>query len=308
MKYFLLVALSCFSIFAGAVTLQWDVPLDLTGVDGYELHYGGQTGVYDAFVDVPGAVTNTTQAPDPGIGQTLYYAVRSRNADGSLVSVFSNEVFLTIPPDTTLTPPTNLVITPDPVDQPLAEYLFEGDVFDTSGNGFDGTLVGGTFVTGYDGQGLQFNGATDRVDLGGVDVAGEAMTLAAWVYINAYVTDGRIISKATGINEADHWWMMSTTTNGSFRFRLKAGGITTTLISPINLVPLQTWVHLMAVYDGTTMRLFVDGTQVAEVAKTGVIDRDPAVQASIGAQPQGVYVLDGILDSVLIYDQVVTPW
>jgi len=306
-KLMALLASLLFSIPLGAVTLQWDVPVDLTGIDGYEIHHGPATGQYDAIVDVPGAATNTTTAPDPGVGQTLYYAVRSRNADSSLVSTFSNEVSLTIPADVTLNPPGNLIIIPDPVDTPLAEYLFEGSVMDSSGNAYDGTLIGGTYVTGVDGQALQFDGAS-RVELGGIDVPGEAMTLAAWVYINQYVTDGRIISKATGVNEADHYWMLSTTTNGSFRFRLKTDGVTTTLISPVGLVPLQTWVHLMAIYDGATMRLFVDGTEVAQVAKTGVINEDPAVPVAIGAQPQGVYGLVGILDTVLIYDRVVTPW
>ena len=94
--YFLAAGLLYFGAYmvAQAVTLQWDVPIGDPLVDGYQLHYGAQTGTYDAFVDVPGATTNTTVAPDPGIGQTLYYAVRSRNADGSLVSIFSNEVSL----------------------------------------------------------------------------------------------------------------------------------------------------------------------------------------------------------------------
>ena len=308
--YFLTAGLLYFGAYvvAQAVTLQWDVPVGDPLVAGYEIHYGAQTGTYDAFVDVPGATTNTTVAPNPGVGQTYFYAARSVNADKSLVSPFSNEVSLTIPPDVTLTPPTNLVIAPDPVDSPLAEYLFEGNTMDTSGNALDGTLIGGTYVTGYDGQGLQFDGVAGGVDLGGMDISGEAMTLAAWVYINNPVLDGRIVSKATGVNEADHYWMLSTTTDGSFRFRLKTGGVTTTLVSTAGVVPLATWTHLMAVYDGATMALFVDGTQVAEVAKAGVINEDPAVPVMIGAQPQGDRVLDGIVDDVLFYDQVVTPW
>ena len=309
MKVYLLTMVALvFSCPVTAVTLQWDLPVDIASIEGYEVHYGDSSMQYTEIVDVPGTATNIAIAPDPAVGQTLYYAVRSRNADASLVSTFSNEVSLTIPADVTLAPPGNLIIIPSPVDTPVAEYLFDGNVFDTSGNGLDGMMIGGTFVEGQTGQALQFNGTSDRVDLAAVDIPGEAMTLAAWVYVNNYVTDGRIISKATGVSSDDHWWMMSTTTDGSFRFRLKTSGVTTTLISPAGLVPLSTWVHLMAVYDGINMTLYADGTEVAQAAKTGLINEDPSVTVSIGAQPQGVYTLDGILDEVLIYNQAISAW
>ena len=79
---------------ACAVTLQWNVPADLAGIDGYEIHYGESSGAYTLQQDAPGATTNTAIVTNPPLGDTYYYAARSRSADGSLVSAFSNEVVL----------------------------------------------------------------------------------------------------------------------------------------------------------------------------------------------------------------------
>ncbi len=55
-----------------------------------------------------------------------------------------------------------------PIADLVAHYAFENDAKDSSGNGFDGTLVGGpTFVAGAKGQAVQFTGAVGPfVDLG----------------------------------------------------------------------------------------------------------------------------------------------
>ena len=72
---------------------------------------------------------------------------------------------------------------------------------------------------------LDFDGVTDVVQVGGLDVAGAAMTLTAWIRPDDFdVADGRILSKASGVGEQDHHWMLSTIGVGSerrLRFRLR---------------------------------------------------------------------------------------
>ena len=66
------------------------------------------------------------------------------------------------------------------------------------------------------------------------------------------VPDARIISKANGVNDSNHFWMLSSidTSEGTrLRFRLKTNGLTSTLIASSGT--LQTvWTHAAAVYDG----------------------------------------------------------
>ena len=119
----------------------------------------------------------------------------------------------------------------------VAHYSFDNisgvTVSDQSGNGNDAIRSGTKIVPGKIGNGLQFDGKSDYVVSGAFDVVGSEITLSAWVKANGFgIHDARIISKATGTEEQDHYWMLSTMeSNGSkLRFRLKTNGQTTTLI------------------------------------------------------------------------------
>jgi len=83
---------AAFSAAAEDVTLHWDLPSDLTDVAGYEIHHGDKSGVYTAIEDVPGATT--TQATITGVAKPEFFAARSRNADATKFSAFSNEAVL----------------------------------------------------------------------------------------------------------------------------------------------------------------------------------------------------------------------
>ncbi len=194
----------------------------------------------------------------------------------------------------------------------IGHWTFDdGTATDSSGNGNDGVVNGALPAVGRIGSGsLDFQGLTDHVDLGGLDVVGDATTISAWVnsdnLANCAAGDCRVFSKANGVAEQDHFIMLSTIGTGSdarLRFRLKAGGTTETLIANSGLVGEQTWHHVAATYDGSAMKLFLDGVQVASTAKTGAIDNDPAVPAWIGGNPPdpAIRPWDGKIDDVRLY-------
>ncbi|MEZ6120080.1 MAG: hypothetical protein R3C28_26405 [Pirellulaceae bacterium] len=51
---------------------------------------------------------------------------------------------------------------------------------DVSGNNHNGTIHEAVFTSGQSGLALEFDGVNDYVDLGGLDVTGAGLTLAAW--------------------------------------------------------------------------------------------------------------------------------
>jgi hypothetical protein len=173
--------------------------------------------------------------------------------------------------------------------------------------GNDGTLVGGPVWLpggGRLGGALQFDGSDDFVDIGTLDIAdGNGVTLALWLRPQAFGGDSRLISKATGTAEADHIWMISTFDDTALRFRLKAGGVTSTLMTGQNELEIGKWYHVACTYDGSRMRIYGDGILLASLPKTGPLAAAPLVAAAIGNQPPGAgsSPFAGLIDDVRIY-------
>ncbi len=207
----------------------------------------------------------------------------------------------------------DLVIT----DGLVAYYAMENNIEDASGNGLHGTVVGGpTYAEGLTGYGMamDFDGTDDVVELGKFDVVG-GITLATWIKPDDFeINDARVITKANEWSGDSHWWMLSTMSETSLRFRLKTdeGPGTATLISD-PVLEAGAWAHVAATWDGSMMRIFKDGVEVASQEKGGsAVAVDPAVSVAIGSQPSDAFAsdpshvakfFDGLIDEVRIYNR-----
>lgn len=196
--------------------------------------------------------------------------------------------------------------------QPLAHYTFDdGSARDVSGHGHDGIVNGARPFNGIYGQSLSFDGRNDFVNLGGLDVDSEQVTLMAWMLAYTFrVHDARIISKSTGTGGDDHILMLSTFRQHGYRlrFRLKTddGFATKTYIAPLGQLDAGEWVHVAATYDGRQMKLYKNGQEVGSTSKTGRVAVDPDISMWIGRNPDGQRPFHGLLDDVRIYDRALT--
>lgn len=209
----------------------------------------------------------------------------------------------------------SLIVTVNP---PVSETLWLGmpfeegfgsAAFDVSENKNDGTLAAGVSRSeeGQIGRSLVFSGGGGFVDLGNLDIPGSGLTIAAWIYAESFaVPDARIISKANGADEGDHFWMLSTIEDDDdikLRFRLKTTlGDTKTLIGSSSLSS-GGWLHVAATYDGSDMKLFVNGQEDGSLPLNGAVAQNSSVPAAIGNQPQGGRGFSGLIDEVHIYTQ-----
>ncbi len=195
--------------------------------------------------------------------------------------------------------------------------------YDSSGNGHDGTLVGDPmWRPGKIGGALEFDGTDDVVELGAFDVVGPGITLAAWIKPDDFdINDGRIITKANEWLADDHWWMLSTIAEAGetrLRFRLKTteGQTVPTLIASSGVIVTDEWQHVVATWDGTTMRLYLNGEETGSMAKGGdAVATDPSIKAAIGSQPPDAFAtdpsrvnkfFDGFIDDVRLYNGALT--
>ncbi len=182
---------------------------------------------------------------------------------------------------------------------------------DASGNG-RGATYAGTFALGQAGllsgsadpAAKLVNGTTDgsltSTALGGL--LGGSMTAEAWASSAGPAGAGtfnRLVSRGWG--SAGGWLLaQEKTTAGEqrARFSINAGGTVYTASAP--LAPGRH--HLAGSYDGTTVRLFTDGAQVATAAVSGA-----ALGTTASVVVGGTLDTDVTVDEVAVYGRAVDP-
>jgi glucose/arabinose dehydrogenase/PKD repeat protein len=185
--------------------------------------------------------------------------------------------------------------------RPVAAYGFDegtgAAVADASGNGNGGTISNATWATlGKYGRALTFNGTTSRVtvsDSASLDLT-SAMTLEAWVLPTTSGGWRDVVYKG----QDDIYYLEGSSSLGT----PGVGGTFTPspLLAPSPL-PVGAWSHLAAAYDGTTLRLFVNGVEVASRPQTGSIETSAGALA-IGSDPIYGQYFQGMIDEVRIWN------
>ena len=129
----------------------------------------------------------------------------------------------------------------------------------------------------------------------------DSLIISCWINVDNFnISDARIISKANGTSGTNHWWMISTFTDKSIRFRLKTDGVTTTLVSLPNVLSVGTWHYIICRYNGAMMSIYVDNIFVGSTDKTGAISQDATIPVAVGNQPQYGKPFHGRIDELRI--------
>jgi uncharacterized protein (TIGR03437 family) len=195
-----------------------------------------------------------------------------------------------------------------PLSALISAYSFnEGTgttVADASGNGLNGTIQNATWTSsGKFGNALLFNGSNALVtipDSPSLHVI-TTMTLEAWVKPSKVNNAWRdVIYKGN-----DNYYLEGMSPNGSApAVGGTFGSANTNLFSDKALV-VNTWAHLAATYDGTTLRLYVNGVQVSSKALTGSLVSSSNPLQIGGDSIYGQYFA-GTIDEVRIYSRALS--
>jgi hypothetical protein len=103
-----------------------------------------------------------------------------------------------------------------------------------------------------------------------VQITGNKITLEAWINVSEFKSQpfaGSVIVKDQG--GIDAGYMIRCGGNGIINFNLGTG-TWQEINSPANSVQLNNWHHVAATYDGTKMKIYVDGIVVAEANRPGL--------------------------------------
>ncbi len=198
----------------------------------------------------------------------------------------------------------------------VAAYSFENDVKDSSGQGYDGTVLGApTFVAGRPGAGmaLKLNGTTDCVDLGNWPVFNfpASFSLSVWANIGAWTSNWNHVMVGNRGENGIGWQLRRRDSN---KICFTTRGVGQDDLGSTKDAPLNEWVHIAAVYDNAanTKRIYINGVEDAFAATTPGKLAATTHNTYIGCRANSANTgregyFTGMLDEVKIYDTVLTP-
>jgi hypothetical protein len=192
---------------------------------------------------------------------------------------------------------------------PVAAYSFENasgtTLTDVTGKGHTGTIREAAWTTtGRYGGALRFDGVNDWVTIADAPDLRLTSNLTLEAWINPTSTAGwrtAILKERPG--DLAYGLYAAGTARPSIYIATTGGLGSTTAPSAL---PTNTWTHLAATYDATTLRLYVNGNQVASAPRTTTIvsSTNPL---RLGGNNIWSEWFAGQLDDVRIYNQTLTP-
>ncbi|TWT96450.1 LamG-like jellyroll fold domain-containing protein [Neorhodopirellula pilleata] len=180
-----------------------------------------------------------------------------------------------------------------------------------------GTLQGftvPTWVSGKFGNALSFDGINDQVSLGGINAAGNQLSVGGWVRLNRLPSSLPTPFEAIFDSAPDTFVLYSDRDNQELRFKIvdqesdaARPGIAQSQLSTAN------WVHVLGVYDGTNNQASIYlngaladqhiGSDFTPGPLTGnVFTGGPSYFGSEGGQ----WFLSGTIDDFAVWDRVLT--
>ena len=280
---------------SGRIDLNWTASTDNVSVSGYRVERC-QGANCTNFAQV--ATPTATSYSDTGLSasSTYRYQVRAVDPSGNLGGY------------STAAEATTAAAPPTPPGLVGAWAFDEGagtTTADASGRGNAGTVVGASWTTqGRYGNALSFNGSSSMIrvaDSASLDLT-TAMTLSAWIRPTASQGGWRTILQ----RETDAYFLNASNDTGPLR--PSGGGTlggTTQILSGPTASPVDAWTHVALTYDNATLKLFVNGTQVASRTTIGAIQATDSPLWIGGNNPYGEF-FQGLIDEVRVYDRGLT--
>ena len=155
---------------------------------------------------------------------------------------------------------------------------------------------------------MDFDGVDQHVDIGDVaplDITGSAITLAIWAN-NTVNGEHKLIAKW---KDAGSLFSYLLSINASDKALLAVHPVGEGQATTIGTTTIATgtWFHIAGTYDGTTLRIYVNGVEENSNTITGGNLRSVAAPVRIGSgSGDGEEPMDGILDDARIYDRALS--
>jgi hypothetical protein len=145
-----------------------------------------------------------------------------------------------------------------------------------------------------------------KTDNASLSITGN-LTLVAWIRPTDVSNDNAIMGKSDGVDERSYYMYLDA---GKLKAKISPSG--SGAAQPVGFTPLSanTWYHAALVYNGTDIRLYLDGALDTNGASnpltysSGIHDSSTAF--AIGARGDGADYFDGQIDEVAVFNRALT--
>jgi len=184
---------------------------------------------------------------------------------------------------------------------------------DNSPNGNTASLSGGTtWVTGKNGNGLNFNNSYVEVPgTSSLNGLANALTLSAWVKAGTSTGKSMIIERwlyGTGVNQRGYCLYLAAT--GTVSFGISSDGTTPKWLTTQEKVVWDIWTYITATFDGVTMKIYMNGELKTSLVAGFSTFFVPAGNIHIGYWQTTATTWEapfkGVIDEVKIYNEALS--
>ncbi len=196
----------------------------------------------------------------------------------------------------------------------LAGYWnFDDDTATDLAHGNNGTVTGALFSTDVpvvagNVKSLDFDGSGDYVEVPDspeLDLS-SAITVTGWVYLDSFSTQNTVAAKWRDISGANQrGYLLTVALDGTPRFYISTDGVNFPRATGAAL-STGAWYHLAGTFDGSDIKIYVDGVLAGTTAQAGSIylNNEPLlIGANDGYGGTTRKFTDGKVDEVRIYNK-----
>ena len=168
-----------------------------------------------------------------------------------------------------------------------------------------GTLAYGAggpyWTTGKFGNGLYLDGSDDQVTITETTPLNMGqITIEAWARFDALTSMAPLFNRRTAGNVGGVTLELGA--SNDLNFFAYISGAWRVVNSGANTLSIGPWYHLAATYDGSAMRLYINGVQAGATAIVGAINNPASPAVKIGQNISFGTLLKGTVDEVAIYN------
>ena len=185
--------------------------------------------------------------------------------------------------------------------------------FDYTTNNYDGVITNAIVTdSGKYMRGIDTDGSNDYVNYGDINAfefGSNPFTISAWFRPEGnhnldVLTRGSIISKWRTPSSGRQWALLTHSTQ--MNFWTSSDGTTRQGISKLITIPLNVWQNVVVTGDGTTLRMYMNGTEIHSGAYSGIIT-GKTTEVYVGSLETEMtmpdWVFNGKIDEVMIYNR-----